>query len=183
MTLTIYNVLGQPMRTLVNSMQPAGEHSARWDGRTDGGQAVATGEYLAQLRTADAVETRKMVLLDGAGGRNPIAIDFTAVQKTAGINQLGDRLFTVEISSGDLLLYRQRGLSLAADNVLDFQVPQLQAQTTLEGSFRISTAEELDELLQPTLNRPFRIAGSLILRRSDLVDLAPCRTWKVSGGI
>jgi hypothetical protein len=180
--LTIYNVLGQPIRRLVSSTQTAGDHAATWDGRTDGGQAAATGVYLVQLRTADAVEARKMVLLDGAVGRRPGVAEFTPVRKTASIDQLGDRLFTVDISSGDLLLYRQRGLALAANNLLDFQVPHLEAQITLEGSFRISTSEELEELLQPTLNRPFRIAGGLVLRRLAFVDLAALSNLESVGG-
>ena len=64
--LTIYNVLGQPVRTLVNGVQEAGEHAAHWDGRTRGAQGAAAGVYFARLKTTDAVDVGKMVLLDGA---------------------------------------------------------------------------------------------------------------------
>ena len=38
-------------------------HQARWDGRNDAGQSVASGVYFYRLRAADFVRARKMVLL------------------------------------------------------------------------------------------------------------------------
>ncbi len=61
--LTIYNTLGQRVRTLVNDHQPAGFHRVRWDSRDDSGRAVASGVYLYRLETADAILTRKMTLI------------------------------------------------------------------------------------------------------------------------
>ncbi len=180
--LTLYNVLGQPIRTLVNGTQQAGDHSARWDGRMNSGRGAAAGIYLVQLRTQDVSDVRKMVLLDGPRGPGPVASEFIAANKPSSAAQFGNRLFTVEISSADLLLYRQRGITLAANNVLDFQVPRLEAQTVLDTSFRISTFDELNELLGPTLDQPFRISGSLTLRRMELADLAALSNLESVGG-
>jgi hypothetical protein len=62
--LTVYNVLGQKIRTLVSSkVQAMGSHSVNWDGRNDNGTQVASGVYLYQLKTGDQVEMKKMVLM------------------------------------------------------------------------------------------------------------------------
>jgi hypothetical protein len=42
---------------------PAGSYRARWDGRTDAGNAVASGIYLYQLSSAGRRITEKMSLL------------------------------------------------------------------------------------------------------------------------
>ena len=66
--LTVYDLLGQRIRTLVEGMQPAGWHTARWDGRDEVGQSVASGLYLYTLRAqtkqgAVEIGTGKMTLL------------------------------------------------------------------------------------------------------------------------
>ncbi len=61
--ITVYDVSGRRVRTLVNSFVPAGVHEVIWDGRNDSGGRVASGLYLYRLRTGGVVETRKMVLL------------------------------------------------------------------------------------------------------------------------
>ena len=180
--LTIYNVLGQPIRTLVSGVREAGEHASRWDGRTHGGHGAATGIYFANLKTTDAVDVGKMVLLDGARGPGPIESESFPARKPTAAEQLGDKVFAVEISSGDLLLFRQRGLSLAAGDVLDFQVPRLKAQVILDGNFRIRSGEQLNEFLRLTRNQPFRVGGSLSIGRLNLADLAPLANLESVGG-
>ena len=61
--LTIYNILGQPIRTLVNAKQEAGPYSIDWDGRDMTGHAIASGVYFYNLETGSSVESRKMLLL------------------------------------------------------------------------------------------------------------------------
>jgi hypothetical protein len=63
MTLTIYNMLGQNVRTFNMNDTPAGYHSIKWNATNDLGQQVGAGVYLYQLQTKDFVKTRKMVLL------------------------------------------------------------------------------------------------------------------------
>lgn len=62
-SLKIYNVLGQLVRTLVDEKQFAGYYSIRWDGKDDSGRAVASGIYLYTLRTKEFVKTRKLVII------------------------------------------------------------------------------------------------------------------------
>ncbi len=62
-TLTIYNMLGQKVRTFNMQNTSAGYHSITWDATNDFGQQVGAGVYLYQLQAKDFVKTRKMVLL------------------------------------------------------------------------------------------------------------------------
>lgn len=61
--VTVYDVSGRVVRTLVNSFVPAGIHEVIWDGRNDSGVRVASGLYLCRLRAGGIVETRKLILL------------------------------------------------------------------------------------------------------------------------
>ena len=63
-TLTIYNVLGQPMRQVWNGPLAAGEHELTWDGRDSQGQPVAAGVYVYRLQVDKQTRTRKMVKLE-----------------------------------------------------------------------------------------------------------------------
>jgi hypothetical protein len=62
-SLVIFNVNGQKVRTLVNEVQAAGEHTVIWDGKSDSGDRVASGVYLYRLTAGGATTTRKMTLL------------------------------------------------------------------------------------------------------------------------
>jgi len=62
-TLTIYNMLGQKVRTFDYQNTSAGYHSVKWNATNDLGEQVGAGVYLYQLQTKDFVKTRKMVLL------------------------------------------------------------------------------------------------------------------------
>ncbi|MDP3024368.1 MAG: S8/S53 family peptidase [candidate division Zixibacteria bacterium] len=61
--LTIYNVLGEKVRTLINGILDAGSHSITWDGKNETGSVVASGIYFYRLNAGDQVMTKKMSLL------------------------------------------------------------------------------------------------------------------------
>jgi hypothetical protein len=61
--LDVFNVMGQKVATLVDEYEEAGEHTVTWDGRTQEGQAVASGIYLYRLEAGARSATRKMMLL------------------------------------------------------------------------------------------------------------------------
>jgi hypothetical protein len=63
-SLKIYNVAGQLVRTLVNeAKKPAGTYSVTWDGRSNSGSAVSSGVYFYKLVSQNFTQTKKMVLL------------------------------------------------------------------------------------------------------------------------
>lgn len=67
-TLEIYNLLGQKVRTLVHEPQNIGHYQKIWDGRTEDGKELASGIYTMRLklemeRGAPIMQIRKLVLL------------------------------------------------------------------------------------------------------------------------
>ena len=61
--LSIYNIRGQLIKTLVNELRQAGEHSVIWDGSDQFNHSVPSGIYLYRLKTKDDSKIRKMILL------------------------------------------------------------------------------------------------------------------------
>ena len=61
--LTIYNVLGQKIKTLVNDVQQAGIEKVKWNGLDDNGMNVAAGVYFCKLEANDFISVKKMMLL------------------------------------------------------------------------------------------------------------------------
>ncbi len=61
--LSIFNLKGQLVRSLVNGEQPSGNHHVRWDGTDDHGKAVCSGIYLYSLVTPGFKRSHKMVLM------------------------------------------------------------------------------------------------------------------------
>ena len=62
-TLKIYNILGQEIRTLVAKEQSPGDYQVLWDGRNNAGQIVSGGIYIYQLKAGDFVMTKKLTFL------------------------------------------------------------------------------------------------------------------------
>ncbi|MBD3221422.1 T9SS type A sorting domain-containing protein, partial [bacterium] len=62
-TLTIYDLQGRLVRTLVDDVRAAGEHTVAWTGTTDAGQRAASGTYMYRLVTGDRVLNRTMTLV------------------------------------------------------------------------------------------------------------------------
>ncbi len=61
--LSIYNLNGQKVRTLVEVMQPAGRGQAQWNGRDDDNREMGTGVYLMQLEAGAQRLTKRIILL------------------------------------------------------------------------------------------------------------------------
>ncbi len=61
--ITILDILGRRVRTLVSDNLPAGPQEVRWDGRDDDGHMAASGHYFYRLTTGGRTITRQMVLI------------------------------------------------------------------------------------------------------------------------
>ncbi len=61
--LTIFDVSGRIVRTVVSEPLRAGRHELRWDGRSDTGRTVAAGVYFCRLEAGEFSENRPIVLL------------------------------------------------------------------------------------------------------------------------
>ncbi len=62
-TIIIYNIQGQAVRTLLDADRPAGSYRISWDGRNNNGEPVANGIYLYRMIVGDFSANRKMLLL------------------------------------------------------------------------------------------------------------------------
>ncbi len=62
-SLKIYNLMGQEVKTLVDENKPAGTYTIRWDGRSNAGARVASGIYVYVLRAGDFTKSQRMTLL------------------------------------------------------------------------------------------------------------------------
>ena len=61
--IAVYDVAGRRVVPLLGEHRAAGSHSVRWNGRTQNGSPAATGVYQYVMKTRDAVESQRMVLL------------------------------------------------------------------------------------------------------------------------
>ena len=61
--ITIYDMLGREVKTLINQTQDAGYRSVIWNATNDYGKPVSAGIYLYQIQAGEYISTKKMVLL------------------------------------------------------------------------------------------------------------------------
>ncbi|OQX83551.1 hypothetical protein B6D60_10325, partial [candidate division KSB1 bacterium 4484_87] len=61
--LTIYNAMGQKVKTLVSQKQEAGKYVAHWNGRDAAGNDLPSGIYVYKLRTAKFFDAKKLILV------------------------------------------------------------------------------------------------------------------------
>jgi len=62
-TIAIYNIKGQLVRSLVNDSYQAGSHSVVWDGRADNGREVVSGIYFSRMESGNYSGIRKMIMI------------------------------------------------------------------------------------------------------------------------
>jgi len=61
--ISIYNLKGQKVKTLLHSILPADEHTIVWNGCDEGSKLVSSGIYLFRMETGKYISTKKMLLL------------------------------------------------------------------------------------------------------------------------
>ena len=61
--LSVYDILGRMVSTIVDEELSVGDHVAKWDGLDGGGKPVATGIYFYHLKAGHQNHSRKMLLL------------------------------------------------------------------------------------------------------------------------
>lgn len=62
-TITVYNILGQRIATLVDRELPAGSHAVDWDGRTRYSKALSSGVYLYRIQAGNQTQTGRMTIV------------------------------------------------------------------------------------------------------------------------
>ncbi|MBI9031923.1 T9SS type A sorting domain-containing protein [bacterium] len=61
--LSVYNIKGQKVKTLINDVLSKGDHKVVWDGRNSSGQKVSSGVYFYRLKTPKFDSIKKMLLI------------------------------------------------------------------------------------------------------------------------
>ncbi|MBI5727202.1 MAG: T9SS type A sorting domain-containing protein, partial [Ignavibacteriales bacterium] len=61
--ITIYNVMGEKIRTLVRENQQAGYYSATWDGKNEFGHSISSGIYIYSMNAGKFQSTKKLTFL------------------------------------------------------------------------------------------------------------------------
>lgn len=62
-TLKVFNVFGQEIRTLRDEVQKPGKYSVVWDGKDSAGRNVSTGLYMTKLKVGEHIGIKKMLML------------------------------------------------------------------------------------------------------------------------
>ncbi len=62
-TLSIYNLLGEKVATLVSKEQANGFYEVNWNGRNDFGEKLSSGIYFYRIDAGDFRQTKKMLML------------------------------------------------------------------------------------------------------------------------
>jgi len=127
--LTIYNVLGQKVKTLINSYQSAGSYAFTWNGLDKRGINAGAGTYIYQLKIGGRAESKKMLLLDGgvlsvAGGSSHLLSnsDF-ATKPGVTLIDSANKTYRVTITGEGIDPFDKSGVSLLnAGPTVDFFV-------------------------------------------------------------
>jgi flagellar hook assembly protein FlgD len=61
--ITVFNMMGRVVRTLVNGQQSAGYKSLQWNATNNSGQPISAGLYIYMIQAGRFSQTKKMVLL------------------------------------------------------------------------------------------------------------------------
>lgn len=125
-TITIYTIMGQKVRTLINGYYTAGLHSVTWDRFDEKGKSVGTGIYICQLRNGSHVQSIKMLLLDGGGasGNSSTASYNSSVKGTlrAAVKKPVEESFRVTITGKDIVTYEKDDILLTDSDSYNFVV-------------------------------------------------------------
>jgi hypothetical protein len=62
-TVAIYDLSGQRIKTLVNEHRDAGYYAVRWDGRSQDGKTVSNGVYFCRMKAGTYTAVKKILLL------------------------------------------------------------------------------------------------------------------------
>ncbi len=61
--IDVYNMKGQLVKTLVDEIRPAGNHTVFWNGMDNNNRSISSGVYFYKMTTGKFTSTRKMILL------------------------------------------------------------------------------------------------------------------------
>lgn len=124
-TIEIYNVLGQKVRTLLDGYQTAGPGQVMWDAANDLGQGVPAGVYIYSLRADGVNVNKKMLLIDGQHGSAHTATSYAVKGNISNVHavkkQLSDQ-YTMTVTGADIVAYEQQNVEITGSMTVDVTV-------------------------------------------------------------
>ena len=118
-SLTVYNIMGQKVCTLLDEYLPIGSHTVVWHGLDRYGHSVGAGLYLYRLQCGNRTDTQKMLLLDGGNGSGT---DVRVMASPISAKAASAMTYTVTVSLDNIVLYSQSGEEISDGESYDFTV-------------------------------------------------------------
>jgi len=131
-TVRIYNILGQEVRTFQAGVQRAGVYGIRWDGRDTRGMRVSPGVYFYQLQAGDEMQVRRMLV--GFGDKGAVPADGFQIPersphrvKKPTDEENGSDLFTIQLENTEntspfIIHEEHTDVTIQSDTTLNFLV-------------------------------------------------------------
>ncbi len=145
-TLTIYNIMGQSIRTLVNDQRDTGQYTVTWDACDDRGKQVGAGIYLYLIRCNGRAQVRKMLLMDGgglSGGMYYPRHEQRSAKQASGENT---KLYTVTVERFGYSNHRQENIDVTLTTTLNFKLQDSGELVTIPGgTFQMGNMENASE--------------------------------------
>ncbi|MBD3340335.1 MAG: T9SS type A sorting domain-containing protein, partial [Candidatus Lokiarchaeota archaeon] len=119
--LSIYNIIGQRVRTLLDAYHVKGSHEIAWDGLDESGHRLPAAIYICQMTVDHHKQTTKMLLTDGSS---------TTLAKSRATTNVGHLLnksvasnyYTVRITGMTIEPFQQKGILIDKNMELNFVV-------------------------------------------------------------
>ena len=143
--ITVYNIMGQTVRQLVNGYTHAGNHRVVWNGTSQDGSSVAAGIYFYRLQTGEKSVVRKMLLLDGGGSftaSHHLTEPVSAVKALAKANAEKEYIFAVKCDG--YVTYEDYDFTVSTDSRVDIALEEKHG-ATIYGYFEYSPCTGCDE--------------------------------------
>ena len=133
-SIKIYNILGQEVRTFSLGLQSIGINSISWDGRNNFGDRVTPGIYFYQLQVGNETLVKKMIYSGGSGSleiQKSRVFFYSGETLTKPVKNFnfGTKLFTVEIINADstkpwIMRKEINDIVIQSDTTLNFSVQE-----------------------------------------------------------
>gem|GEM_PF-1660755 len=123
--LTIYNVLGQNIRTLVNGNFSSGSHTAVWNGCDNSGRGVGAGIYFYVLTFGNQSTAHKMLLMDG--NNTSVASQSSGSPSVSRVLKPAGGTFRVDITGTEIEAFQKTGITLTDGQSYAFEVAMKRA--------------------------------------------------------
>jgi len=130
-SVTIYNILGQEVKSFKALEQASGMYGVIWDGRDAFGKKVSTGVYIYQLLSKGETQVKKMIFTVGGGTNAKLTGGVFSFQelKKGRMEQTASGMFIVQITNTEsthpkILSFESSNVIVQQDTTLDFKIEE-----------------------------------------------------------